>query len=73
MQDIELFSCHTVNMKKETRTVFYNEDLQIEAYRFEGIIRLGGDAAVLLIQGLPAEVRQDVAAPAALEFCMRVV
>ena len=37
MQDIESFSWHTVNMKKETRTVFYDEDLQIEAYRFEGI------------------------------------
>ena len=37
LQDIESFSCHTVNMKKETRTVFYDEDLQIEAYRFEGI------------------------------------
>ena len=37
LQDIESFSCHTVNMKKEMRTVFYDEDLQIEAYRFEGI------------------------------------
>lgn len=37
MQDIESFSCHTVNMKKETRAIFYDEDLHIEAYRFEGI------------------------------------
>lgn len=26
-------------MKKETRTIYYDEDLQIEAYRFEGIIQ----------------------------------
>ena len=26
-------------MRKETRTVVYDEDLHIEAYRFEGIIQ----------------------------------
>ncbi len=37
LQDSKSFSWHNGDMKKETRTVFYDEDLQIEAYRFEGI------------------------------------
>ena len=28
-----------INMKKETRTVVYDDELRIEAYRFEGIIQ----------------------------------
>lgn len=28
-----------INMKKETRTVVYNDELRLEAYRFEGIVR----------------------------------
>lgn len=37
LQDIKSFSWHNGNMKKETRSVFYDEDLQIEAYRFAGV------------------------------------
>lgn len=28
-----------INMKKETRTVVYDDELRIEAYRFEGIVK----------------------------------
>ncbi len=39
LQDFILDKWYNNGMKKETRTIYYDEDLQIEAYHFEGIMQ----------------------------------
>ena len=39
LDKIQKLNLEVIHMKKETRTVVYDDELRIEAYRFEGIVQ----------------------------------